>query len=77
MGQVAERDRGLVNAVTAQQLKDILYHRAAEYPRHRLRYGAGERAQAAALTARHDNCFHRLIPFPLVIRNIMSKFRIE
>jgi hypothetical protein len=49
----------LVDAVVSQQVDDVLHHRAVHQRQHRLGLVAGERPEAAPLTAGHDHRFHR------------------
>ena len=49
---------GMAAAVRAQQLQRILHHRAIHQPHHRLRAIAGQRTQARAFAARHNDRLH-------------------
>ena len=55
----ATRDDHVLETVRAQQLDDVLHARLADDRHHRLRLVRGQRAQARALAARHDDGLHR------------------
>ena len=58
VGQERHRHDDLVEAVAAQQVDDVLHHRPVGDRQHRLRGVRGERAQAGALAAGHDDGLH-------------------
>ena len=55
VGHEGDRDHDLVEAVTAQEVDDVFHHRLVGQRHHRLGQVRGERAQAGALAARHDD----------------------
>ena len=60
LGQERDRDDHVLEAVGLQELEDVLHARLADDRHHRLRLVRGERTQAGALSARHDDGFHAL-----------------
>ena len=58
-----DRDDHVFEAVAAKELDDVLHARLADDRHHRLRLVRGERAQAGALAAGHDDGLHRRITF--------------
>ena len=58
-----DRDDHVLEAVAAEQLDDVLHARLADDRHHRLRLVRGERAEARALAAGHDDGLHRRITF--------------
>ena len=58
-----DRDDHVLEAVAAEQLDDVLHARLADDRHHRLRLVRGERAEACALAAGHDDGLHRRITF--------------
>ena len=62
VGHEGDGDDDLAEAVLAQQEDDVLHHRPVGHRQHRLGLVGGERAQAGALTARHDHRLHAGTP---------------
>src|SRR5207302_10613509 len=58
--QKADREEEVLEPVALEELDDVLHARLADDRHHRLRLIRGERAQASALAARHDDCLHLL-----------------
>ena len=58
VGLIAQRGGDLRHAVGGQQLDGILHDGPVHQPHHRLRAIAGQRSQARALAARHDDRLH-------------------
>ena len=56
--QEGDRHDHVLEAVVAEQLDDVLHARLADHRPHRLRLVRGQRSQARALAARHDDSLH-------------------
>ena len=60
--QERDGDDDVLEAVELEELDDVLHARLADDRDHRLRLIRGERAQACALSPRHDDRLHRRTP---------------
>ena len=58
VGEVVERRDDLGDAVTAEQIDDMLHHRLVGHRRERFRTARGQRSQSRTLTACHHHRFH-------------------
>jgi hypothetical protein len=64
VGQEGDGDDDVLEAVLLQELDDVLHHRPVGDGHHRLGLVGRQRAQAGALTTRHDHGFHGVVSTP-------------
>ena len=60
LGQVLQGEHALKDPVFREQLENVFHDGAAAQPRHRFGDVFRERAQARALSARHNDRFHQM-----------------